>query len=153
MTYALKLTGPTGEWEVDLSTMHPNFTFQYNNPIISIPTPMDETDVLNPKNKWSVVTLNLNMSTQTILINFKEQSGLTTNGGTLNLVSPTTTFEKILKLACDYPTEAKKLYINDTSEEFGDVEIEGYNATIPPGGKDYVEHSLTLVLSSPLGKD
>jgi hypothetical protein len=147
MTYLLKIADSSGTVSVDMTQMNPNFVFQFSNPIITIPTPMDETNVIGPSATWNVVTMNLNMNTQNVQITFKETSGIGNLGSAVNFVTnPTTVFEKLLHLATD-PTK-KKLFINDDAAYFAYVEIEGYNATVSPGGKDFVEHSLNLVLSS-----
>ena len=146
MTYLLKIANSGGTVSVDMTAMNPNFTFNFNNPIITIPTPMDETASIGPSSLWSVVTMNLNMNEQTIQINFKEVSGIGNLGSAVNIVTPTTVFEKLMNLAIDHTK--KKLYINDATAYFAMVEIQGYNATVAAGGKDFVEHSLTFVVAS-----
>jgi hypothetical protein len=156
MTYTLQLRNgdDSTKWTGDEITvdftiaMNPGFTFNFNNPIITIPTPMSEDDVISKTAKWNVVTMNLNMNTQTINIKSTEAGGLTLSGGAINFdtAATMTVFEKLLALCTD-PAK-KKLYVNDTTEPFALVEIESYTASINPGGKDIVEHSLNLVVSS-----
>lgn len=147
MTYLLKIENDSGTVSVDMTAYNPNFVFQFSNPIITIPTPMDES-AITADTKWNVVTMNLNMNTQTIQISFKESAtgGIGGSAGVPNFTTPSTFFEKLVVLATT-PTK-KKLFINHATTVFAHCEIEGYTATVSPGAKDFVEHSLTLVLSS-----
>jgi hypothetical protein len=157
MTYLLKIVNgddsdkwTANELYVDFTNgLNPSFTFNFSNPIITIPTPMSEDDVISKTAKWNVVTMNLNMNTQTINIEAKESlTGLTLSSGAINFdtAATMTVFEKLLALSMD--SAKKKLYINDSSEPFALVEIEGYRASVGAGAKDLIEHSLTLVVSS-----
>jgi len=146
MTYLLKITDNAGTLSVDMSAMNPSFTFNFSNPIITIPTPMDEAAPIDAKSKWNVVTMNLNMNTQTINIVFEETSGITVLGSPINWATPTTVFEKLLTMATD--PDKKKLYVNDDSAEFCLCEIKGYNVTVDTGRKDLLKHSLTLVIAA-----
>jgi hypothetical protein len=143
MTYSLYLTSYDHTVVVDLTAMNPNFTFDYNNPLIKIPTPWEDMPD-DPTKKWNVVTLNINMSSQTVLLDFTEMSGLGNLGSAVNFDAPVTVFEKMLYLCRQRDEYKKQLWVNDA--KFGDVEIEGYRVSIPAGRKDLVQHSVTLVL-------
>lgn len=149
MTYSLKLTSTDGLIVVDMTNMNPTFSYDYNNPIIKIPTPKDETLMLTKKNLWSTVTLNLNMNLETVMIDFTENSGFGVNGAPINFATPTTVFEKIIHLAMQPNEKKKKLLVNE--EFFGFVEIEGYRISNEAGKKDLVTHHLTLPLVSDEG--
>jgi hypothetical protein len=149
MTYLLKLTGPAGEYEIDMTAMHPAFTFSYNNPIIVIPIPMDpDATIEDPKNTWAPVVINLNMSEVRVMITFQEMSGIGNDGAapSFSSTSATTVFEKMLALCTQFPWDKKKLFVNSDTTEFSSVEIADYRARVDPGNKDLVQHDLTLVL-------
>jgi hypothetical protein len=145
MTYSVKITSFDGGVVVDMTNMNPNFSFDFNNPIIKIPTPMDPDRSLDNQSKWKTVTFNLNMCLQTVMIDFTEPSGLGVLGSAPNWSSScSTVFEKIMYLATELNENKKILYINDAV--FGLVEIEGYRVSIEAGRKDLVKHTLTLPL-------
>ena len=156
MTYLLKLAGPLGAtptWDIDMTNMNPSWSYRYHNPLIQIPTPAptpDDRTVGTPMtDTWAVVTININMSQSMITIKFKEYGGLTKNNEGANIINPTTVYERMLVL-CSEPKK-KRLYINDSVAEFGEVSIISYTADIAPGSKDIIDHSVTLVMSSTMG--
>jgi hypothetical protein len=149
MSHVLALSSNEGDIVIEMADMNPTFNFDYNNPVITIPTPFEEVTVNDNLSFWKTVSLNLNMSSQTVIIEFSESSGIGNNGAAPNYFQPVTVFEKIINLTCR-PNEKKKiLYMNGGF--FGFVEISGYRLRNDPGRKDYVIHTLSLAVVSSVG--
>jgi hypothetical protein len=141
MTYKLTLANQDDTISVDMMPLNPQFTFNISNPIITIPTPTDETTASGAP-KFNVYTINIGMLTSTFNIVLKEYGGL----GTIPPPSPpVTVHEKLFSLSY-WDKKYKCLYVN------GDyaipVQIQGYRVSLSPGAKDIVDHTLTMVLTN-----
>jgi hypothetical protein len=106
------LTDSTGGVTANLNSGGPQgvscgLEFQGNNPLIIIPVPTDSSSIAT---SGGAEAINLKMLTDNIIINFK----LFDLFGSFNMITPTTTFEK-LRYMFKYDSGTKALIIGSTT--------------------------------------
>jgi hypothetical protein len=140
MVYSLKITSSDGSTvSVDMTNLHPTYSFSGSNPVAIIPPPTPDTASATAYNNTNAVGINLGMMLSYADISFISYDGI----GDYDMTSLTTNHKK-LKYLFENVKDYKRLYINSTTN-YARVHILNYRATNAAGQKDIVTHNLTCV--------